>query len=48
MKCGMIANSAKEIGQLKEQWEWGLLVTGVGGEGTKFGKGLVGNTGGST
>ena len=34
MKCGMITHSTKETRQQKEQWEWGLEVTGkCGGEG---------------
>ena len=35
MKCGMITHSTKETRQQKEQWEWGLEVTGKwgGGEG---------------
>ena len=33
-------DSAKEIGQLKEQWEWGLLVTGTGEGGGRRGQNL--------
>ena len=33
MKCGMITHSTKETRQQKEQWEWGLEVTGKWGGG---------------
>ena len=34
LSCGMITDSAKETGQQKGQWDWGLEVTGKleGGE----------------
>ena len=47
----MITHSAKETGQQKEQWRWGLQVTGEWGEGvgwTKFEKERAGNIGGSS
>ena len=46
--CSVIPHSAKEAGQQKEQWGWGLDVTEKWGRGgrTKFGKGGVGNIGG--
>ena len=31
MKCGTITHSAKETGQQKEQWSWGLEATGKRG-----------------
>ena len=31
INCGMITHSAKEAGQQKEQWGWGLEVTGKWG-----------------
>ena len=42
IKCSGITHSAKETRQKKEQWEWGLEITGKGGGGggwTKFLKG---------
>ena len=49
IKCGVITHSAKETGQQKEQWGWGLEVTRNLGLGSwtkleKMGGGGVGNT----
>ena len=48
MKCGMITHSTKETRQQKEQWEWGLEVTGKWGGGRvgqNLKKSVVGNIG---
>ena len=49
INCGMITHSAKETGQQKEQWGWGLEVTrkceGKGWKKLEKG-GVVGNVGG--
>ena len=39
-KCGLITHSAKERGQQKEQYGWGLEIQGIGGRGMVVGQNL--------